>query len=249
MEGVLPQNLEETALEMLEDALAGKVIGEKDHAALLNFYAKLMSVYTLAKETGRALDFEARSVIETILKKKLPHLMDAWYKKVVKYRRGKKKTLRFEDFLSYLDDEHAVMEMLANARHGAHSAPKPTQVAKVAATAVVKTTPSGAKKESCAMCGAAHPLAMCATFRDNTVVEKRRVCIQNSICYRCLLPGHGQRGCPSGEKCSSCGGGHHSAVHALFQPKTGAAPAAAAVTGAAAPPGAAGAARTAGGPA
>ena len=237
--------LEETALEMLDDALAGKAIGEKDHAALLNFYAKLTSVYTLAKETGRALDFEARSVIETILKKKLPHLMDAWYKKVVKHRRGKKRTLKFEDFLSYLDDEHAVMEMLANARHGGQNAPKPTQTAKVAATAVVKAAPSGAKKESCAMCGAAHPLAMCATFRDNTVNEKRRVCIQNSICYRCLLPGHGLRGCSSSEKCASCGGSHHTSVHALFAPKTGAAPAAAA--GAAAPSGAASAARTTGG--
>ena len=64
---------QETALEMLEDALSGKPISEKDPQGLLNFYADLSNVHCLAEGTGRALDFDARSTMDTILKKKLPH--------------------------------------------------------------------------------------------------------------------------------------------------------------------------------
>ena len=211
----------ETALEMLEDLLAGKAIGEKDHAALLDFYAKLTGVYSLAKETGRAYDFEARSVIETILRKKLPHLMDQWYKKVVKYRRAKKRVLKFANFLEYLDDEHAVMEMLARANQGAQGAPKQTQVAKVSATAAEKVVTKSVDKANCAMCGADHALAECQTFCNTTAAEKRRVCIGQGICYKCLLPGHGARSCLSVKNCASCGGNHHAFVHSLFAPSPG----------------------------
>ena len=63
----------ETAVEMMEEALSGKVIHDKDAGALLNLYATLSSIHAMAKETGRETEFENRTAIDAVLKKKVPH--------------------------------------------------------------------------------------------------------------------------------------------------------------------------------
>ena len=211
----------ETALDMLEELLVGKPIGEKDHGSMLNFYAKLTSVYSLAKETKRTRDFEARSVVETVLLKKLPHLMSRWTKKAVRHLKAVGEELEFPEFLEFLDEEHAVAERLARMAQrtqGVQNLQRQAQVANVAATSMVETTTQCDNKDSCGMCGATHGLAACAAFRNAATTEKRRVCIVNGICYNCLLPGHGARLCPSVERCQTCSQKHHTLVHAFFAP-------------------------------
>ena len=225
---------QETATEMLEGMLVGKAIGEKDNDAFLMFYAKLTSVYQLAQETGRAQDFEGRTVVEIILYKKLPFLQRRWCKKAVRYTAATKMDLGFADFLEFLNEEHAVAEMMTRSTANAQAAQRTTQMAKVAATSAEKAGSKPAEKDVCGMCKANHPLTACTAFRNASAEEKRRVCISGRICYRCLMPGHGARFCKEGGSCSSCGqSGHHALVHALFPPSppAGAAAAGGAVGG------------------
>ena len=217
----------ETALEMLEDLLGGKQVGERDHGALLMFYAKLQSVHSLAMETGRAADFETKSVVETILRKKLPHLMNKWFKKSVRHIREKGEELAFADFLKFVDEEHAVMEMLARAMQGSQTGQKVGQTAKVAATNVGKERPhpaptKGGGKE-CSVCGAAHAVAACPAFKSMSAADKRRQCQAAGLCFRCLERGHAARFCPEEGRCNVCNQTHHPLLHALFSPQPGAA--------------------------
>ena len=212
----------ETALEMLEELLAGKPVGEKDHNALLDFYARLLSIYSLAQETGRAEDFEARSVVETILKKKVPHLMVKWFKKSVRQMRARSMELGFEDFLKFLDEEHAVAELMARAMGSQQGGQKAVVGAKVAATNIqegpraVLGNPSALK---CCACGSSHALTGCASFRDMGAIEKRKLCQVAGICYKCLGAGHAARFCKEEGKCATCNGPHHASVHNLFAPQ------------------------------
>ena len=77
---------QESALEMLDEAIQERPIDAKDHNRLLNFYAKLMSIHSLACETGRGEELENKLVVKTIVEKKLPHLQDKWAQKAVKHR-------------------------------------------------------------------------------------------------------------------------------------------------------------------
>ena len=65
---------QESAMEMLEVALAGKLIAKQNHAGLLQLYASLNSVISIARVTGRAADFELQSVVDAILRKKASSL-------------------------------------------------------------------------------------------------------------------------------------------------------------------------------
>ena len=212
----------ETALEMLEELLAGKPLGEKDHNALLDFYARLQSIYSLAKETGRSADFEARSVVDAILKKKIPHLMVKWFKKSVRHLRDNGKDLGFEDFLQFVDEEHAVAELMAKAMGGAQSGQKQIVGAKVAATSIQeggRTGMAAAKASGCRACGAGHALQACEAFRDMGAAEKRKLCQVGEICYKCLGSGHAARFCKEEGQCGKCSRQHHTSVHNLFAPQ------------------------------
>ena len=216
----------ETALEMLEELLAGKPVGEKDHNALLDFYARLLSLYSLAQETGRAADFEARSVVETILRKKVPHLMVKWFKKSVRQMRERGVELDFGDFLKFLDEEHAVAELMARAMGGQQGGQKAIVGAKVAATNIQEGPRAALGNpiaSKCCACGSSHALAGCASFRDMGAMEKRKLCQTAGICYKCLGTGHAARFCKEEGRCATCGGPHHASVHNLFAPQARAA--------------------------
>ena len=88
----------ETAAEMLDEVLQGKAIGAKDHNGLLDFYARVMSIHSLACETGKGDEFENRTIIKTIIEKKLPHFRDKWIKKEIKHRANGGSKMSFEIF-------------------------------------------------------------------------------------------------------------------------------------------------------
>lgn len=217
----------ETALEMLDELLGGKAVSDKDPNALLDFYARLSSVYSLAQETDRASDFETRSVIDAILRKKLPHLLQKWFKKSVKHQRERSADLRFVDFLSFVDEEHAVFDQMHRAMGGIStvvaggSGGKAAPSVKVAAAGVsgaVKTLPTAAVPAggACPACGAGHSISDCAAFQDKPMEEKRRVCITARLCYKCLVAGHSAARCAVQVVCATCGGAHHTLSHEIF---------------------------------
>ena len=104
---------QDTALEMLDEVLQGKAIDEKDHSGLLDFFAKLTSVHSLACETNKGGDFENKLVVKTIIEKKLPHLKVKWARKAVKYKLANKSEMEFAQFLEYIDEEHTISEMIS----------------------------------------------------------------------------------------------------------------------------------------
>ena len=109
---------QESAMEMLESALSGKPVAEKDHAGLLSLYAALKSVVSIAKATGRTADFELQSVVDEVIRRKLPHLQEKWARKCANSLRKKKCELGFADFLDYLSDEHFVAEKMSRSNGG-----------------------------------------------------------------------------------------------------------------------------------
>ena len=217
----------ETALEMLDELLGGKPVSDKDPNAQLDFYARLSSVYSLAQETGRANDFETRSVVDTILRRKLPHLLQKWFKKSVKHQKVKGDDLVFTDFLEFVDEEHAIFDQMhramggisavATGGGGGKAAPS-VKVAAAGVSSAVKDLPKAAAPAggACPACGAGHGISDCAAFQDKPMEEKRLVCITVRLCYKCLATGHSAARCAMEVVCATCNGAHHTLSHEIF---------------------------------
>ena len=184
----------------------------------------------MAEETGRALDFDTKSTIDAVLKKKLPHLTAKWFKKFVKYRKAQNADLGFTDFLDFVDEEHSLAEMYLRAMGNggtANGGAKPQIVgAKIAATTATSgggpgvggSAPAAGK---CALCNATHSLAECSSFRDADVGAKKRACSVARACFRCLEAGHIARDCRAETRCASCQGSHHSWAHTIQPARDG----------------------------
>ena len=108
----------ETAIEMMEEALSGKVLPEKDAGALLNLYATLSSIHTMAKETGREKEFENRTAIDAVLKKKVPHYAGKWTKKSVNCQIDECREPSFSEFLNFLNKEHRFLDQFNRSMAG-----------------------------------------------------------------------------------------------------------------------------------
>merc|ERR1712015_260086 len=91
-----------TANEMLETLMAGEKIPQKDTLALDEFVTGLGAVYYIAVDTDRADEFDKKSLFDSIIENKLPHLRYEWAKKWSKNEVVKGPKICFPDFLSYL---------------------------------------------------------------------------------------------------------------------------------------------------
>ena len=208
----------ETAKEMLEEILQGKVVPARDPSTLLDFYAKLLSVYTLAEETGRAADFETPTTIDSILKRKVPFLADKWCKKAVKHFSLHETELSFRDFLEFINDERSLSERYLRAMGGAVGATQANSKlpgAKIAATSASASKGGGTatSSDSCPQCGASHRLATCDAFKKATAEEKRKICFSARTCYKCLEQGHVAKFCKSEARCETCLRQHLTLMH------------------------------------
>ena len=211
---------QDTALEMLDEVLQGKAIGAKDHNGLLDFYAKLVSIHSLACETDKGNDFENKLVVKTIIEKKLPHMKDKWTRKAVKYKLAHKSEMKFAQFLEYIDEEHIISEMMSRYNDGANQN-KPVANAKVSATSVN----TAAKREgssaptpktapgNCPRCDAAHKLDECPVFRELNSTDRRKFTKNQNLCFRCLQSGHMAKACESTISCDKCDIPHHPLTH------------------------------------
>ena len=197
---------------------------------VLRLHSDLLSVHTLAKDTGRGSEFENKTIIETILAKRIPHLTAKWTKKVVKNSMEGNEALSFDEFLKFLDTEHTIAEMcFKNPTQGQSN--KPIGAAKVAATTAATTaaaappaagarsggqtrpsTPS-TSNGGCGRCGGPHRLPACDVFKGLAVADRRKFCMNTRTCYLCLEAGHMARNCRSTTMCSTCNDGHHILLH------------------------------------
>ena len=215
---------------MLEDLMTGKQVNKKDHNGMLSFYANLQSIFALAKETGREKDFEAESVTDTILQKKLPHLTAKWCKKVIKVQMEKEKELGFADFLVFLRGEYAMAEKLARATkriQGAQFQKQPNGPKIHSTGEKTRGQGSGQAGDKCRACEGSHAIIACPAFKSMSAADKRRICYSVGLCFKCLQQGHQIKDCSEVVKCSTCSATHHTLTHALFAstiPKTPAAP-------------------------
>ena len=207
---------------MLKEVLQGKVIQARDPSSLLDFYAKLLSVYTLAEETGRAADFETPTTIDSILKRKVPFLADKWCKKAVKHYSLHDVELTFKEFLDFINDERALSERYnramgaANANQGTAKLPG----AKIAATSAATSKSGGSPTPTggCPTCSANHHLSTCDVFQKATPEEKRKTCFSARICYKCLEQGHVAKFCKSDKRCEKCLRQHLTMMHEVNAP-------------------------------
>ena len=208
----------ETAKEMLEEILQGKVVQARDPSTLLDFYAKLLSVYTLAEETGRAADFETPTTIDSILKRKVPFLADKWCKKAVKHFSLHETELNFREFLEFINDERSLSERYVRAMGGAvGAAPANSKLpgAKIAATSAStsKSGGSASATDCCPQCGASHRLVDCEAFKKAPAEEKRKICFSARTCYKCLEQGHVAKFCKTDARCETCLRQHLTLMH------------------------------------
>ena len=206
---------------MLDELLQGKPVPEKDANALLEFYGKLSSTFAIAEETERGHEFETRTTMEAILRKKIPHLSAKWTEKAVKSRINDDKELKFGDFLKFINERHDYLDQYNRTMAGSNSQATSRGTsggAKVAATTASSTAPASkpsAKSTGCAACGANHSMSDCKKFAEMETGAKRKVCMSVGACFRCLESGHVASSCKAEVKCEKCQKAHHSAAHDL----------------------------------
>ena len=224
---------DESALESIEELLKGKQLVDKDVDGVLGLYSKLKTKYYLAKNRGMEAEFDTRTLIDTIVHKKLSSSMAAkWFKKVVKYRGEKGREPGFMMFLTFLNDEHTFLQRY-NAAYPQSSnqatASSKTPGAKVAATGVAPATKSASAGSSkgaqstaanpttemlrCVSCSQAHGVEECDTFKALSVEAKKKTCSDAGACFRCGAPGHLARRCKSDAKCATCSKSHKTVLH------------------------------------
>ena len=87
---------------MLEDLLIGEKVPQKDLVAVDKFVSSLEAIYYVALDTGRAGEFEKKSLFELVLLNKLPQFRYKWIIKWSKNEEDEGVSLTFLDFLSYL---------------------------------------------------------------------------------------------------------------------------------------------------
>ena len=211
---------QESALEMLEEVLQGKTIDEKDHGGILDFYARLISIHSLATEYGKAAEFENKLVVKAIIERKLPFIKDKWARKAVKHIRANGSELKFADFLDFIDDEQSISNMLSGYNRSAGQG-KSSATAKVSAT----SASAAGKKEGvmapkpktapghCPRCDATHKLVDCPIYRELQPSERRKFNKNQGLCFKCLEHGHLAKTCTSAIRCDKCDLAHHPLVH------------------------------------
>ncbi|XP_055522990.1 uncharacterized protein LOC129717170 [Wyeomyia smithii] len=64
----------------------------------------------------------------------------------------------------------------------------------------------------CTACTSDHPLYLCSTFQEMTVVERDALLKSHALCRNCFRVGHQAKNCTSKYSCRNCRGRHHTLV-------------------------------------
>ena len=221
----------ETALEQLEELLQGKPLPEKDANALLEFWGKLAGIYATAKDTNRAGEFETKTTMDTIVRRKTPHLSVKWAEKCVKCRMNNDRELNFTEFLEFINERHDFLDHLnrITATTGGHTVQRSGGGGSSAKVAATSTAPAAATKAAakaapkstgCVVCGAGHSIAVCEQFRELEIGAKKTAVYNAGACFKCLERGHLARDCKFEGRCVTCQRAHHDAAHTLQRDDT-----------------------------
>ena len=98
-----------TASEMLASTLQGKALSNSNIPAIRSFLIKLKNIHQLAKETGRAVDFDRKAIHDDILAK-LPQWKPKWVEKRAKIEVAGENGLTFVKFIEFLRFRLRVLE-------------------------------------------------------------------------------------------------------------------------------------------
>ena len=135
-------------------------------------------------------------------------------------------------FLWFVDEEHAIAEMMARAVQGQglqNSQGQKSAQGKVMATGE-RPRQGGQSNGRCGACEGNHQVISCPTFKSMSAEDKKKVCMGSGLCFKCLQSGHASRFCKEDGRCSTCDRYHHTLLHALF-PSSNPAPPAGRTTG------------------
>ena len=223
-----------TAPEMLSSILQGKPISSNNVSAVRMFFIELGNVYQLAVETGRAIDFDRRSVHDDVLKK-LPQWKSKWVEKRAKLEVGEVDKLTFPKLLGFLRQRLRVLEestplsavfsseedeeempvassgnsMMSSRRgRGRNWSPRRTSSPSLGVTSGFQP-----EAESCVCCSAPHFVENCRIFKGFSAAEKADVARRSGLCYSCLDQGHTSRTCTRKKSCATCKRDHHDLMH------------------------------------
>jgi hypothetical protein len=196
----------------------------------------------LAKETGRAGEFEKISTPVSVLYRKFPHLADRWAEQKAKQSQKGGPDFSFQDFLDWLKTKQKISENISRQktiegsknRSSVKIAGSKTEVndAKAPQQTVGKTSTSksfgdknrpapqrpnsGTSGSNCPLCNQPHPLELCTRFKNLEIGARVDLCQSKGMCFVCLSSGHIARWCARAktEKCKVCGSNrHHTLVH------------------------------------
>ena len=228
-----------TAPEMLSSILQGKPISNSNVSAIRMFFIELGNVYQLAVETGRAVDFNRRSVHDDVLAK-LPQWKSKWVEKRAKLEVAEVDKLTFSKLLDFIRQRLRVLEestplpavfvssaVDAKVVNEVASAGAPANAATTSrrnrgrkwsprrTTSPVSSTTSNLQPEakSCVCCSAPHFVENCRTFKGLSAADRADIARRCGLCYSCLDQGHTTSSCVRKKSCATCKNNHHDLMH------------------------------------
>ena len=79
------------------------------------------------------------------------------------------------------------------------------------------STPFSPCRYNCPLCPEAHYAYFCRVFKEKTVDQRKEFATTNSLCLKCLKPGHAAEQCRNKHTCQVCGAGHNTLLHGAAQ--------------------------------
>ena len=213
----------------LEEIRQMKPVRQGSHRDLEDLADRVQSLVTNLEEHGCAGDLTSISAYYILVQEKLPA---SYLKSYKRWLQAQKETDSFTLFASWLSDE-AMWERDAQEMTGAGSShrqpeerrksakPKHDERQGESVHKKVFSARSGSQnkenaRKRCIYCSGNHKLELCPMFRQWTVGSRYHFCKSRGVCFRCLSGIHHGRSCRQYLGCSvaSCGGNHHTLLHA-----------------------------------
>eukprot|EP00057_Strongylocentrotus_purpuratus_P008557 XP_011663031.1 PREDICTED: uncharacterized protein LOC105437753 [Strongylocentrotus purpuratus] len=151
---------------------------------------------------------------------KLPDwLVVKWSRKVVHWRREWGTFPPFSVFTDFIEEEAIVA---CDPVTSLQSLQTSNEIKKSATSSFMQTETHHQNQRdcsveretfSCIFCKGRHHLTECSSFNSETMQKKRKIVMENGLCFGCLEKGHISRRCNKRNTCSSCRGKHPTVLH------------------------------------
>ncbi|CAB0033517.1 unnamed protein product [Trichogramma brassicae] len=121
----------------------------------------------------------------------------------------------FEDLCKFLEAERNALSLLESTQDFAKRTLHTPSDSKASTSKNRRSSnfvQASSSQSPCPVCSEDHALELCATFRKQSVSERKRTLGQKRLCYRCL-EAHMVKNCKSSMTCFNCNGKHHTLIH------------------------------------